>query len=159
MGFQGRLPRTDTSIQELASWIVYNRSPLKCSEQRVWPLRRKLLGLENRPWVLAFLSQKAAYDKGLLEADPSLVSRERRFPKSQTRGGLSGTGGAAAHSRLREWTGPHLTLRVCTPSPQLSGMFTKVTLQTLHGSETQRYWLQSLWQGTTSYTCNTHSSQ
>lgn len=54
---------------------------------------------------------------------------------------------------------PHLTFRVCTPSPQLSRVFTKVTLQTLQGSATHKCWLQSLWQGTTSYTCNTHSSQ
>ena len=50
----------------------------------------------------------------------------------------------------------YLTLRVCTPSPQFSRMFTKVTLQTLHGSVTHMYWLQSLWHGTTSYTWNTH---
>lgn len=50
----------------------------------------------------------------------------------------------------------YLTLRVCTPSPQFSRMFTKVTLQTLHGSVTHMYWWQSLWHGTTSYTWNTH---
>ena len=50
----------------------------------------------------------------------------------------------------------YLTFRVCTPSPQLSRMSTKVTLQTLHGSVTHMYWLQSLWHGTTSYTWNTH---
>lgn len=61
-------------------------------------------------------------------------------------------GGGYAFASLCNQVGPYLTLRVCTPSPQLSRMFTKVTLQTLHGSVTHMYWLQSLWQGTTSYT-------
>lgn len=57
--------------------------------------------------------------------------------------------------RNQAW--PYLTFRVCTPSPQLSRMLTKVTLQMLHGSVTHTYWLHWLWQGTTSYTWNTHN--
>lgn len=93
------------------------------------------------------------------------VFHEHRFPKNKTKvhllGGWEGvnaqvgmneTGRFVCLASLCKPTWPHLTFRVCTPPPQLSGMFTKVTLHTLHGSATHRYWLQSLWQGTTSYT-------
>lgn len=52
----------------------------------------------------------------------------------------------------------YLTFLVWTPSPQFSFKSTLVTLQTLQGSVIHMYWLQSLWQGTTSYTCNPHSA-
>lgn len=108
-------------------------------------------------WIFLFRApwsevscQKSPCNNLRLEADPLGVFHEPRFLRNEAEDSLMQETG--------EW-GPYITFRVCTPSPQLSRMLTKVTLQMLHGSGTHMYWLQSLWQGTTSYTWNTHSSQ
>lgn len=83
----------------------------------------------------------------------------RRLGRRERSCGAMMLGGGVCFASLCKSAWAHLTFRVCTPSPQLSRMLTKVTLQMLHGSVTHKYWLQSLWQGTTSYTWNTHRSQ